>query len=52
MTIHPPSRHLDPTIGIGARSLICGLPRTERMVTYGLDVECPHILMAHTLHDG
>ena len=51
-TIHPPLvRHLDPTSGIKARSLICGLHRPERMATYGLDIECPHIFMADTLHD-
>ena len=33
-------RHLDLTSGIRARSLICGLHRPKRMVTYGLDVEC------------
>ena len=43
-TIRPPLvRHLDPTRGIRARSLICSLYRPERMVTYGLDVDCPHI---------
>ena len=39
------------SIGIGARSLIHGLHRPERMAAYGLDVDCPHIFMAHTLHD-
>jgi len=48
----PLVHHLDPTCGIRARSLICGLHRPERMVAYGLDVECPHIFMAHTLQDG
>ena len=43
-TIHPPLvRHLDPTRGIGAWSLICGLHQPERMANYGLDVVCPHI---------
>ena len=38
MTIHPrSSRHLGPTSGIGARSLICGLYRPKRMVNFGLD---------------
>ena len=36
----PLVRYLDPTRGIGARSLICGLHRPERMVTSWLDVEC------------
>ena len=39
----PLVRHLDPTRGIIARSLICGLHRPERMATYGFDVDCPHI---------
>jgi len=39
----PLVRHLDPSSGIKARSLICGLHRPERMAAYGLDVECPHI---------
>ena len=34
--------HLDPTRGIGVRSLICGLHQPERMVAYGLDIECPY----------
>ena len=53
-TIHPPLvYHLDPTRGIGARSLIYGLHRPKRMASYGLDVDCPHIFfMAHTLHGG
>ena len=36
----PSSRHLDPTSGIGARSLICGLYRPKRMVNFGLEVVC------------
>ena len=35
--------HLEPTRGIKDRSLIYGLHRPERMTTYGLDVDCPHI---------
>jgi hypothetical protein len=35
--------HLDPLIGIGARSLICGLHRPERMAEYRLDIDCPHM---------
>ena len=38
----PLVRHLDPTSGIRARSLICGLHRPERMVAYELDVEYPY----------
>ena len=34
--------HLDPTRGIRARSLICGLHRPKRMMAYGQDVECPY----------
>ena len=33
-------RHLNLSIGIGARSLIYGLHRPERMASSGLDVEC------------
>ena len=36
----PLVRHLDPTSGIGARSLIYDLHRPERMATSWLDVEC------------
>ena len=39
----PLVRHLDPTSGIEARSLICGLHRPKRMATCGLDVDCPYI---------
>ena len=38
----PLVRHLDPSIGIRERSLICGLHRPKRMAAYGLDVECPY----------
>ena len=47
MTIHPPLvRHLDLSIGIRARSLICGLHGPERMASSGLDVYETHIFYA------
>ena len=39
----PLVRHLDPTSGIRARSLICGLHRPKRMASNGLDVCEAHI---------
>ena len=43
-TIHPPLVcHLDPTSGIRARSLICGLHQPERMASSGLDDCGTHI---------
>ena len=43
-TIHPPLVcHLDPTSGIRARSLICGLHQPERMASSWLDVCETHI---------
>ena len=40
-------RHLDPSIGIGARSLICGLYRPERMASSGID-DCETHIFAGT----
>ena len=39
----PLVRHLDPTRGIGARSLICGLHQPERMSSSGLNDCDTHI---------
>ena len=44
--------HLDLSSAIGARSLICGLHRSERIASSGLDVCETHIFMSQTLHFG
>jgi hypothetical protein len=42
-------RYLDPTRGIRARSLICGLFQLERISNFRLDVICDTHFLWHTL---